>query len=87
LLIKEAYGTVTSLTHLDWIETEKKYKSTEFDGMVREGNTYELQLTGRVETFERKIAEWERKRWEKIIKETALEISTDYEQWLLDKKS
>lgn len=78
LLIEETEGTVDPICHLDWIETEFKNKTIEFDGLTLETQSRDLFLTGRIETFERKIEPWERKRIREMIVRVAHEISADY---------
>jgi len=79
VMVEAKYGKVNPLCHLIWLETEFVKKSTEFDGHTLEGVSRELKLTGRVESFPRRIAKWERDRMKKLIIETANEISDDYD--------
>lgn len=81
LLIKLWRGKVTELCHLDWLETEWAQKKVMFDGHELSGQGSELRLTGRIETFERVIEEWERERIADIIQKSAQEISDDFKLW------
>lgn len=81
LLIKEKYGEVTNLCHLIWIETRWKKETTEFNGHTLESDLRELELTGRIETFPRRIYEWERKKAKENIISLGHEIADDYEAY------
>lgn len=79
LLVKEKFGSVNPWVKLIWLETEfTPEKITFFDGSVLEGRTNRLQLTGREEVFNRRIAEWERKLIKKDLFLTAKEIEYDW---------
>lgn len=80
-LIEQKYGEVDPMCHLDWIETDWKKKTIEFQGMTLTGDTRELLLTGNIKTFPRRIAKWERKRIKDLIIKTAEEISKDYKSY------
>lgn len=82
LLIEKSEGSVDPVCHLDWVETEFKMKTKEFQGHILEAQSRELFLTGRIETFERKIAKWERTRIKDLILKCAQEISEDYTAYL-----
>lgn len=81
MMIKAKEGKVNNLCHLIWIETVFKKKTMEFDGEILEADVRELELTGRVESFERKIEEWERKRMKDLLIKTAYEIEEDYKKF------
>lgn len=63
---------------LQWLETDFSDKTIEFAGHVLTSQTRELKLTGRVETFKRKIYKYEITSLLKEIEKVAIEISTDY---------
>lgn len=81
VMVEAKYGRVNPLCQLIWLETEFVKKSIDFEGHILESISRELQLTGRVESFPRRIAKWERERMKKLIIETANEISEDYERF------
>lgn len=81
LMIKEKEGKVQNRCHLIWIETAFQKKEIEFDGHVLESDSRDLELTGRIETFHRDIAEWERKKMKELLITTAHEISEDYQAY------
>lgn len=77
--VEEKYGQVNDLTRLHWIETKKVPIVEEFNGIIIESaKDYNLELTGRVETFERIIDKAERDRMRERIVTCAEEISEDY---------
>lgn len=78
MMIKAKEGKVQNRCHLIWIETAFQKKAIEFDGHVLEADSRDLQLTGRIETFHRDIAEWERKKMKELLVTVAHEISADY---------
>lgn len=78
LLVKEKYGKVTPTVKLVWMETEWAPTQRPQVGLMEEVWTPDLQLTGRVEVFKRKIEEWEHLRMRIMIKKIAEEISEDY---------
>jgi hypothetical protein len=82
LLVKLKYGKVHQWTTLQWLETEFKNKTMEFQGHVLESKSRELELTGKVLTFKRRIAQWERDVLVAEIISAANEISEDYTTWL-----
>jgi len=67
---------------LDWIETKKVYKKENFGGTLMNSKEYDLEVTGQIQTFERKIEEYEKDKIKKEIIKIANEISADYTQWL-----
>lgn len=81
LLVKTIYGKVDPLVKLIWIETRYKSETQKLGNREMEGESNELEFTGKIEIFERKIAEWERKNIKKLIIRTAEEISKDYTNW------
>lgn len=71
LLVKTKYDRIDPITHLFWLETAFK----EQQGMLR---NKELQLTGRMEIFTRRISDAQRKRQRDIIIRSAAEIYEDF---------
>ncbi len=82
LLIKEKEGKVDPLCYLIWLETRYKTVSDMVGSRSMEGEGRELELTGGIEVFKRKIAEWERDRIRELIITTAKEITKDYNEYL-----
>jgi len=78
LLVKLKYGTYNPDVTLQWLETEFAKDTMEFDGHILEGTTSRLELTGRVETFDRHIEQWELDKIQEEIIEVAKEISIDF---------
>lgn len=77
------YGTYNPNIRLVWMETkwstidqEQTFGSTTYKQRVPG-----LKLTGHVEEFPREIREWELERMEKLIRQTAEEITEDYKLW------
>ena len=85
LLVELKHGTVHPEVILQWIETKFSRKSVEFDGHVLTTKSKELELTGYIKTFKRRVHKWERIKMLKDIKQSAREISNDYTQWLAKK--
>ena len=81
MLVKEAEGAVDPWLDLVWLETEFEKREVDFDGhkLVADGGS--LRLTGRVETFERRVAQWEHKRIKDMVARAVEEISEDYSYW------
>lgn len=77
-LIKEKYGQVDPWVNLIWLETIYIMASERVGSRLMESESRDLKLTGRIETFKRRIAEWERKRIKNMIASVAQEISDDY---------
>lgn len=82
LLIKEAHGKVNPKVNLIWLETRYKRVMEKIGSRTLECDGRDLELTGRMEVFERRIAEWERKRIKKLILQSAQEITDDYNAFL-----
>lgn len=77
MLVKHEHRAVHPVAKIVWIETE-------FDKQTHKGilaTNRKMKLTGRVEVFERRIAEWERKRQRTLHREVAEAISEDYQLW------
>jgi hypothetical protein len=81
LLVKLKHGKVDPVTILQWLETKFQKESREFGGHVMEAETKKLELTGRIETFKRRIYKWEIDKMKEEIISVAKEISNDYTQW------
>ena len=81
LLVKLKYGKYNPLVKLQWLETQFLQETREFNGHILTAQTRKLQLTGRVETFEREIEEYELDKMTEEIILTAKEISEDYTLW------
>lgn len=81
--VKLKYGSYNPKIKLVWMETKWSTVDHElkFQDKVISERRPGLKLTGRVETFEREIADWELDRMENIIRKAAEEISEDYIQW------
>lgn len=82
LLIQEKYGTVVDLCHLDCICTRNKIKTMEFEGNSLESVSSDVEMTGRIVTYERVITQIERDRMRALIPSIAREISNDYAKYL-----
>lgn len=81
MLVQLKHEWVEPKTHLQWLETKVGKETREFDGHILEGKTEKMKLTGKVETFEREIAQWEIDNLKEDIILTAKEISEDYKLW------
>jgi len=81
MLVKLKYGQVHPEVILQWLETEFKDDTTEFDGHILKSSTEELILTGRIETYKRVIHDWEIDKMIEDVLLTAEEISNDYTEW------
>lgn len=81
-LIELSEGKVDPICFLIWIETAFKQKTMNFDGHVLLNESRELELTGIVKVFKRRIAKWERERIRKLITKIAKEIHNDYTNYL-----
>lgn len=81
MMIKEKYGNVHDTCLLVWLETEVKKPYIEYKGH-KLGLNKEINLTGRIETFERVIEEWEREKIKKDLLVVAREISEDYKKFI-----
>jgi len=81
MMLKMKYGKCNPRTQLVWIETEFMNKTLIYEGHELKTQSRELRLTGREETFKRKIEEWEVEKLKKEIIKSAEEITKDYEQY------
>ena len=84
-LAKKMYGKVDPIVHLIWLETKYRSIEEQVGSRVLEGEGQELELTGKIEIFERRIAEWERARIKALILAAAAAISKDYDYYLKHK--
>jgi len=80
MLIEMRHGRVDPLCELSWMETEFVNKSMKFEGHILHAESRELRLTGKIQTFKRKIFKWEREKLKKEIIKIAKEISDDYKK-------
>lgn len=85
LLIEENYGDVDDKCQLIWIETQFKEKSVEFMGIKLIADSRELELTGKIEVFDRVITKEERQETRDLIIKIAKEIADDYENYTRNK--
>lgn len=85
-LVELKYGKVHPEVILQWLETEFKDKCIEFDGHILKADKGELALTGKIETFKRRINRWERVAMLKDMLRTAKEINDDYALFLSSSK-
>jgi hypothetical protein len=65
---------------LQWLETEFT-EPVKYKGQIVEDGEPKLKLTGRVETYEREIKDWEIEKLKEEILLAAKEISEDYTSW------
>ena len=86
LLTKLKYGTFDPWAKLVWIETRNRPETRTFDGHDLEGNSNEIEFTGKIQIFHRKIENWELNRMKQLIKKTALAISEDYTKFQHEEK-
>lgn len=78
LLAKLKYKKVDPWVELIWIETRWGTTVDTIGSRTMEVEANQLEFTGKVQKFRRRIAEWERKAMVEKIKRVALEISEDY---------
>ena len=81
-LIEQSSGKVNRECHLIWLETAFLEKSIMFDGNELISDSRELELTGKIVSFPRKIYKWERKLIKETIIRVAGEIHNDYNNFL-----
>ena len=81
--VREQFGDWNPDLKLVWMET--KWSTVDHETKFQDQTFLErrpgLKLTGRVETFERTIAEWELDRMATLIRTAAEEITEDYKIW------
>jgi len=78
LLTKIKYKKVDPWVRLVWIETRDGKETREFGGHTLIGKNNQIEFTGKIQVFNRRIAEWQRQKMKKEIIKTAKEISDDY---------
>lgn len=81
--LKWKHGKMPKHCHLDWIETsewkpEKQEKECDFWSVAEK----KLSCTGRIVSFKRTFDKREIERMEKLIYQTAVEISDAYKLWI-----
>lgn len=81
LLVYLKYGKYNPKVKLTWLETDFENTTYDFAGYKLSSDDKELKLTGKVETFERYIEQWELDRLKEDIKRVAKEITQDYESF------
>lgn len=81
LLVLLKYGRYNKRVKLEWIETQFKKASREFDGHTLTATSRELELTGKVEVFVRNVFKYEIDNLKKEILRVAEEISNDYTEY------
>lgn len=86
-LVELKYGKVHPEVILQWLETDFVDHTIEFQGYTLTSKKKDLKLTGRVETFKRRISKWERTNLLKDLLATASAISDDYTQWQEDQRA
>lgn len=82
--IRELHGAYNPDIKLIWMETKwsQVTAAVEFGSKTFQQTYTGLKLTGHVETFHRRIEDWELDRTAEIIRATAEQISEDYTIWL-----
>ena len=83
MLVKANYKKLPKMTHIVWLETRWKQVEEKVGSVVMEGDGSELELSGRFETFDRKIGMKEVERMKARVVESAREISSDYQRYLV----
>lgn len=81
LLVKKKHGHVDPFVRLTWIETKNCGDEYMIGGVKLTAKT-EIDFTGHVETFKRRIVQWERDKMEEKIRRIAEEITEDYTKFL-----
>lgn len=80
LLVKKKLGKVDPYVRLVWIQTKETMQEYHIGG-VTFGSKPKIDFTGHVETFKRRIVQWERDKMEEKIRRIAEEIHEDYQQY------
>lgn len=83
LLTKLMHKGVDPVVTLVWLETRYKSLMVQIGSRLLETDSNELEFTGKIEVFTRRIAQWERDAMKKLIVKTATEISEDYTRFQL----
>lgn len=81
LLVKLKFKKYNPKVKLKWLETRFKKETREFAGHVITVQTRELELTGAVEEFDRRVANWELQNLKKEVILAVKQISEDYTSW------
>lgn len=83
--VEHIYGKVDDLCHLIWMQTERV--DVKQEGRVTHADSYEIRLTGQVQTFERTITKDERYACRELIVRVAHEIDAAYRAYLEEQQS
>jgi hypothetical protein len=86
LLVKLKHGAYNPDVILQWLETDFKDETREFDGHILTGKVKKLHLTGEIATFNRHIEQWELDRLLVDLLNVAKEITEDYENYKKNKR-
>jgi hypothetical protein len=78
LMAKIDRGWVDPWCRLVWMETRYAPVMDSIGSFKCERDGNELEFTGKIKTFWRRISEWERKKMKETIQQVAREISEDY---------
>lgn len=81
LLCRLAYKKVNPIIKLIWLQTRYKTELQKIGSQTAETDSNELEFTGKIQTFERKITEKERIQMKKKIVRIMQEISKDYAKY------
>ena len=81
LLCKRAYKKTDPFIRLVWLETRYRREKQFFGSVEMEAQSNELELTGVIKIFKRKIRQWERDLMRKKIIHCMKEISDDYAEY------
>jgi hypothetical protein len=84
MLVLLKFGKFNPWVTLQWLETKFKNKSVVFDGHELVSESKELELTGLVKTFKRRICKWEIEKLKEEVLKVAEEISEDFSSWQKD---
>lgn len=88
LLIKKKFGKVNPLCHLIWLETFFiKDETPTISSMLKSNSKRELNLTGNIKIFPRRITNDQRKMMQELIIKVSKDIETDYENYRRTTKS
>lgn len=81
MLIEMKYGKVDPVCHLKWLETRFKKKTIVSMGHTLESESRDLELTGLIKVFPRRIFKWERENLKREILKVTKDISDDFEDY------
>lgn len=82
LLVKKKHKKVNPVVSLVWVQTKEVAHSYNIAGVTFSANSC-IDFTGYVQTFKRRIVQWERDKMKKKIRKVAEEISEDYQKFLI----